>query len=112
MFVFLYMSSRFMQLMCFFDLPTITAKDRREYRKFRKLLLKNGFVMVEESVYTRMVINGNSRRALESLLRDHKPPKGIVALLTVTEKQFANMEMITGEYESNVISSKDRVVEV
>lgn len=106
------MSTRFMQLMCFFDLPVTTRIDRRNYRRFRKFLLKNGFVMIEESVYTRMVINGNSRLALEALIRKNKPPEGLVALLAVTEKQFANMEMITGDYETDVIMSTERVIEV
>ena len=101
-----------MQLMCFFDLPVLTRIDRRNYRRFRKFLLKSGFVMIEESVYTRMVINGNARRALEESVRKHKPPEGLVALLTVTEKQFANMEMITGDYETDVITSTERVVEI
>lgn len=68
--------------------------------------------MIEESVYSRMVINGNARKSVEELVRRNKPPKGLVALLTVTEKQFANMEIITGSYETDVITSKDRVVEV
>lgn len=101
-----------MQLMCFFDLPVVTGRDRRNYRIFRKFLLKTGFVMVEESVYTRMVINGNARRAVEALVRKNRPPKGLVALLAVTEKQFANMEMITGSYETDVVTSTDRVVEL
>lgn len=106
------MSGRFMQLMCFFDLPVLTRIDRRNYRRFRKFLLSSGFVMIEESVYTRMVINGNARRAVEESVRKNRPPEGLVALLTVTEKQFANMEMITGGYVSDVISSTERVVEV
>ena len=106
------MSSRFMQLICFFDLPVKTAKDRREYRKFRKFLVRNGFVMIQESVYARMVINGNSRRAMECLVRQNGPPKGVVALLSVTDKQFGNIEMIVGEHLTNVISSADRVVEL
>ena len=106
------MSSRVMQLMCFLDLPVVTRVDRRNYRRFRKFLLKSGFVMIEESVYTRMVINGNARRALEESVRKNKPPEGLVALLTVTEKQFANMEMITGDYETDVITSTERVVEI
>lgn len=101
-----------MQLMCFFDLPVVTGRDRRNYRKFRKMLLNNGFMMIEESVYSRMVINGNSRRTVESTIRQNKPPKGVVALLTVTEKQFANMEMITGEFVTDVICSSERVVEI
>ena len=101
-----------MQLICFFDLPVDTAKDRRNYRIFRKFLIKNGFVMLEESVYTRMVIGGNSHRMLVDLLRKNRPPKGIVALLPVTEKQFAKMDIITGDYETDVISSMDKIVEI
>lgn len=74
--------------------------------------MKNGFAMIEESVYSRMVINGNARKAVEDIVRKNKPPKGIVALLTVTEKQFANMELIVGECESNVVSTTEQVVVV
>ncbi len=68
--------------------------------------------MIEESVYSRMVINGNTRKSIEELVRKNKPPKGMVALLTVTERQFAGMEIITGEYETDVITSSEKVVEV
>lgn len=101
-----------MELLCFFDLPVETGKDRRNYRLFRKFLLKNGFIMIEESVYARMVINGNSRRALEEAVRRNKPPKGLVALMAVTEKQFANMEMITGDFDTNVVVSSQKVIEL
>jgi len=101
-----------MQLMCFFDLPVETARNRRNYRIFRKFLIKTGFVMVEKSVYTRLVINGQARRSVEEAVRRHRPPEGLVALLVVTEKQFANMEIITGEYETDVITSLDRVIEL
>lgn len=101
-----------MELLCFFDLPVETGKDRRNYRLFRKFLVKNGFIMIEESVYVRMVINGNSRRALEESVRRNKPPKGLVALMAVTEKQFANMEMITGDFDTNVVVSSQKVIEL
>lgn len=101
-----------MQIMCMFDLPVETARDRRHYRIFRKFLMKNGFVMIEKSVYARMVINGNSRKSVEELVRKNKPPKGLVALMTVTEKQFAGMEFITGDYETNVVMSSEKVIEV
>ena len=45
------MSYRFMRMIVFFDLPTKTTADLREYRKFRKLLITNGFVMMQTSVY-------------------------------------------------------------
>ena len=101
-----------MQLLCFFDLPTQTRVDRRNYCRFRKFLLRLGFSMVEESVYGRMVINGNSMKAITDAIRAHRPPDGVVALLPVTEKQFSNMEFIVGDTRTDVIHTKERVVEV
>ena len=46
-----------MRVIVFFDLPTLTSENRREYTKFRKFLIKNGFLMMQESVYTKMALN-------------------------------------------------------
>ena len=47
-----------MRVMVFFDLPTITDKNRHDYRKFRQFLVQEGFIMMQESVYTKLVLNG------------------------------------------------------
>lgn len=46
-----------MRIIVFFDLPTETALDRREYGKFRRNLIKNGFMMMQESVYIKLALN-------------------------------------------------------
>ena len=51
------MSYRFMRIMVFFDLPVTTEEHRRSYRKFRKLLEQEGFVMMQESVYCKITLN-------------------------------------------------------
>lgn len=99
-----------MRAIIFFDLPTETLKDKREYRRFHKLLINNGFLMMQESVYCRMLINPTAARPVIEAIRKNKPPFGIVQLLTVTEKQFSNMEFITGENKSEVISSDERLI--
>ena len=99
-----------MRIMVFFDLPTETAADRREYRTFRKLLIKNGFVMMQESVYCRMVLNGSVQKSVFDVIRKNKPKKGIVQILTVTEKQFASMAYITGASKTDVIDTDERLV--
>ncbi len=104
------MSYRFMRIIVFFDLPTETAADRREYRTFRKLLIKNGFVMMQESVYCRMVLNGSVQKSVFDVIRKNKPKKGIVQMLTVTEKQFASMAYITGVSKTDVIDTDERLV--
>lgn len=104
------MSYRFMRVIVFFDLPTLTAKDRREYRRFRKKLLKSGFIMLQESVYCRMALNKNAADQITSQLRNDKPCAGIVMVLTITEKQFQRMEFISGSFVSDVIDSDERIV--
>ena len=44
-----------MRMLVFFDLPTMTAEDKKNYRHFRTLLIKNGFIMLQESVYCKMM---------------------------------------------------------
>ncbi len=104
------MSYRFMRMIVFFDLPTETEADRREYRKFRRNLIKNGFLMMQESVYCRMVLNASVRDSVTVAIKREKPKNGIVQLLTVTEKQFAGMTYITGQYKTDVIDSDERLV--
>lgn len=40
------MSYRYMRVIVFFDLPSVTIVDKKEYLKFRKLLIKEGFIMM------------------------------------------------------------------
>ena len=104
------MSYRFMRVLVFFDLPTETVEDKREYRKFRKVLIKNGFLMMQESVYCRMLLTPSAGRAVLDVIRKNRPSKGIVQIMTVTEKQFSSMEYITGEHHSEVIESDERLI--
>lgn len=104
------MNYRFMRVIVFFDLPTETAEDKANYRHFRKALIRNGFLMMQESVYCRLLITPTAERAAIEVVRKHKPPKGLVQVLTVTEKQFARMEYIVGEASSEVVNTDERLI--
>lgn len=104
------MTYRFMRMIVFFDLPTETEADKREYRRFRRMLIKNGFIMMQESVYCRMVLNATVQRSVTEVIRKEKPMHGIVQLLTVTEKQFAGMTYISGEFKTDVVDTDERLV--
>lgn len=99
-----------MRVFVMFDLPTDTSVHRKAYRDFRKFLLVNGFIMLQESVYVKLVLNGTSVRLLEKQLREHKPVDGNICLLTVTEKQYSKMEILTGEVQSEVLDTIERVI--
>ena len=104
------MSYRFMRVLVFFDLPTETLEDKREYRKFRKLLIKNGFLMMQESVYCRMLLTPTAGKTVLDIIRKNRPKHGIVQVMSITEKQFASMEYITGENHSEVIDNDERLI--
>lgn len=94
----------------FFDLPVETSSQRREYRNFRKFLLKNGFVMMQESVYTKIVLNANAAAVIKENVRKNKASKGLIEMLLVTEKQFERMEIVIGEVQSIVIDNDEKLV--
>lgn len=88
------MRYRFMRILVFFDLPTETSKDRKIYSRFRKFLIKEGFRMMQESVYSKLTLNNSVTSAIRDKIEKNKPPKGIVQMLVITEKQFSSMEYI------------------
>lgn len=92
-----------------FDLPTITPEDRRNYRKFKKGLLTNGFFMLQESVYCRMVLNQSAESNIRDAVKRIKPPDGFVMILSVTEKQFAKADFVVGSFKSNILDTDDRI---
>lgn len=104
------MSYRFMRMFIFFDLPVITTENRRNYARFRKFLIKNGFIMMQESVYCKMVINQTAANTVMSNIKSNKPHDGLVQVLNVTEKQFEKMEFITGSFKSDIVDSDERLV--
>lgn len=85
-----------MRLICFFDLPVETVKNRKCYRLFRKFLIKDGYLPLQESVYAKLVVNEGAAGHAVARLRNNRPPDGLVEVLKVTEAQFSTMEYITG----------------
>lgn len=104
------MSYRFMRVIVFFDLPTLTVENRREYTRFRKFLIKSGFLMMQESVYTKMALNQTAATSVVESVRKNKPLEGIVQMMTVTEKQYNRMEYVCGNFKSDVLCTDERLV--
>ena len=100
---------RFMRMIVFFDLPTLTIEEKRDYRCFRKLLIKNGFIMLQESVYCKMITSPSVENSVKNLIYKNKPAEGVVQILTITEKQFVKMDYVVGEYTSDVIDTEARL---
>ena len=104
------MSYRFMRSILFFDLPTITLKDKKEYRCFVKEIKKMGFYMLQESVYVKMSIDRQAQLFLLQKVKKIAPKRGNIIVLTITEKQFSGMNVISGDFETDIISNDERIV--
>ena len=87
---------RYMRLIVFFDLPVKTAKQRKDYRQFRKFLLKDGYLQLQESVFAKLVVNDGAAGAAVARLHKNRPPAGLVQVMKVSEAAYATMEYITG----------------
>ncbi|MDF7627236.1 CRISPR-associated endonuclease Cas2 [Lactobacillaceae bacterium L1_55_11] len=99
-----------MRLMVMFDLPVETAEDRKAYRQFRKALIHEGFLMMQESIYVRVTTNQKSADLLESRIRKALPSDGLVQTLRVTEKQYTSMKFLIGEAKTDVKNRDDKVI--
>jgi len=86
-----------MWVVAMFDLPTDTKKARREYALFRKFLLKDGFTMMQYSVYIRHCPSKENAVVHVSRIEAHVPPDGEVRILTITDKQFERMCVFLGK---------------
>ncbi len=106
------MNYRFMRLIVFFDLPMISEKNRIEYARFRKFLLKNGFIMMQKSVYTKLVINNVTSLQVRKKIASNLPSDGLVEILEVTENQFSRIEYLVGTKDTTTLDSSDRLVEI
>lgn len=104
------MSYRYMRIIVFFDLPSTTYLDQREYNKFHKFLIKSGYTMMQKSVYIKLALNMSIVKSEKLKLEKNKPKKGIVQVLIITEKQFSQIDYIVGKKKSNVIDKEDRLL--
>lgn len=74
-----------------FDLPSVKVADKKEYTKFRKFLINDGYEMVQYSIYSRFCRNHTALEKHKNRVICHKPLRGEVKFLVITEKQYLSM---------------------
>jgi CRISPR-associated protein Cas2 len=87
---------RTMWLFVFFDLPVETKGQRRAATDFRKFLLKDGFSMMQYSVYVRHCASAESADMHTGRVQKAVPSQGQVSILRVTDRQFGNIANFWG----------------
>ena len=86
-----------MWVLAMFDLPVDTPEMRRRYTQFRKALLKDGFMMLQFSVYGRFCENEAGAEVHSKRIKRWVPEDGEVRVLQVTDRLFARMDVIRGK---------------
>ena len=92
--------------------PTDKWGTKTEYTKLRQFLQKDGYLRIAPEVYMRIVPN---RKAAEKHYRriDEVAPKtGVVRLIRLTEKQYDNIYMVTGEadYQEKTVGTNCHIM--
>jgi len=95
---------RIMWIMVFFDLPTETKKEKKEYAKFRKNLLEDGFTMFQFSIYLRHCPSSENADVHIKRVKSFLPEKGYVGILIITDKQFGTMELFYCKKEKPIFA--------
>lgn len=91
---------RVMWIMVFFDLPTETRKDRKNYSVFRRRIMADGFQMFQFSMYVRHCSSRENTNVHVQRVRNILPPNGHIGILTITDRQFSMMEIFRGKKET------------
>lgn len=99
-----------MRILLFFDLPMLTSKEQKAYRTFIKIIKKEGFYMLQESVYIKLAINQQVVDSVKNKIKKSLPDNGSIMLLSITEKQFSSIDFMLGENKTDVVNSTDRII--
>jgi CRISPR-associated protein Cas2 len=86
-----------MWLFALFDLPAVTSEEKKLHAKFRKNLQKQGFTMLQFSVYARFFASEERADIQRERVKAVLPPEGQVRLISITDRQFGKMEVFYGK---------------
>ena len=94
-----------MWIIVLFDLPTDTKVARKAYTRFRKGLLKDGFTMMQYSVYIRHSSSDENAKVHAKRVKAQLPDNGEVRIIKITDKQFSTIEVYYGKSRQKIESA-------
>lgn len=100
-----------MRVFVLFDLPSVSKKEKRNYVRFRKDLMDDGFIMLQYSIYTRFCRNLQDAKKHVQRVQSFAPRDGNVRIMYVSERQFEEMILVVGERsETEKVVGEDYLV--
>ena len=92
--------------------PTDKWGTKTEYTLLRRFLQKDGYLRIAPEVYMRIVQNRKTAEKHYRRIMEAAPKTGSVRLLRLTEKQFSNIYLVTGEpdYQEKTVGVNCHIV--
>ncbi|MDD6401467.1 MAG: CRISPR-associated endonuclease Cas2 [Lachnospiraceae bacterium] len=92
--------------------PTNKWGTKTEYTKLRKFLQKDGYIRIAPEVFMRIVTNRKASEKHYRRIEQFAPKTGTVRLLRLTEKQYQNIYMVSGEadYQEKTVGSNCHIM--
>lgn len=100
---------KIMWLITIFDLPVVTPEERRRATHFRNMLVDEGFMMKQYSVYLRSVESRAAADALADRIGKKAPPLGDVSILFFTDKQYGLTRNFSGRARADAEKKPDQL---
>lgn len=99
-----------MRVIVMFDLPVITDTQKRIATKFRNFLLDDGYIMMQFSVYSRICKNNDDLLKHVNRIKINAPKSGNIRMIQITENQYNNMIMFSGQKAIEEDISEDNLI--
>ena len=99
-----------MRIMVMFDLPTVSAEEKKQYTRFRKYLLREGFLQLQFSVYAKFCASRENAQKYYNYIQTAVPPDGRVRLLMITDKQFGDMVSLYGKTSEEIEKKPEQLL--
>ena len=80
-----------------FDLPVMTAEERKAATRFRQQLLDDGYSMINFSVYARPCVDWQRMRKHAERLQSFVPEGGNVRSFFITDRQWLDAVLVIGK---------------
>lgn len=92
---------KYMRILVMYDVPNNSSEENKEYTKFRKLLIKNGYTMMQYSIYIKCLNTKTKYKSEIKKISKSLPSQGNIRVLSITEKQYQDMIFLKGESNIN-----------
>lgn len=92
--------------------PTDKWGTKTEYTRLRKFLRRDGYIRIAPEVYMRIVQNRKAAEKHYRRIEAAAPKTGVVRLLRLTEKQYNNIYLVTGEadYQEKTVGTNCHIM--